>query len=204
MIDSRIASTIPLMLTALRALLGPVVVFLSLQKPDPAIFAVCLVLAFFSDVFDGILARKLGIATPTLRRLDSLADTIFYAAATYAVWKLYPTEITQHATALYILFFLEVARYLFDLLKFRREASYHMWSSKLWGVALFLGFFSLLVFRQDNLLVQAAIYIGIIADIEGLLISAVLPQWKNDVPTLFHAVRDSRNISLSKRSPDVA
>jgi CDP-diacylglycerol--glycerol-3-phosphate 3-phosphatidyltransferase len=64
-----------------------------------------------------------------------------------------------------------------------------MWSSKLWGIFLFVGFFSLLALDTPGLPVTLAIYVGIIADIEGLAISLILPEWKTDVPTFFHALR---------------
>jgi len=181
--------SVPILLTGLRALLAPVVVLLSLFAPLPQAFAVCLVAAFLSDIFDGVLARNLGIATANLRRLDSVADTLFYAACVFAAWHLYPAAITQHVGPLMVLGILEVMRYGLDFLKFRREASYHMWSSKVWGVALFAGFFGLLVLGSSGLAVACAIYVGIIADIEGLLISLVLPRWQADVPTLVHAWR---------------
>ena len=181
--------SVPILLTGLRALLAPVVVLLSLFAPLPQAFAVCLVAAFLSDIFDGVLARNLGIATANLRRLDSVADTLFYAACVFAAWHLYPAAITQHVGSLMVLGILEVMRYGLDFLKFRREASYHMWSSKVWGVALFAGFFGLLVLGSSGLAVACAIYVGIIADIEGLLISLVLPRWQADVPTLVHAWR---------------
>jgi phosphatidylglycerophosphate synthase len=181
--------SVPILLTGLRALLAPVVVLLSLFAPLPQAFAVCLVAAFLSDIFDGVLARNLGIATANLRRLDSVADTLFYAACVFAAWHLYPAVITQHVGPLMVLGILEVMRYGLDFVKFRREASYHMWSSKVWGVALFAGFFGLLVLGSSGLAVACAIYVGIIADIEGLLISLVLPRWQADVPTLVHAWR---------------
>src|SRR5262245_8786729 len=131
-----LATKLPLALTALRALLAPVVVALPLWWPSHAAFGACLIAAFLSDVFDGVIARHLGIATPGLRRLDSIADTLFYVAAVCAAWHLYPQVIRDHGVALGVLVALELARYAFDLAKFRREASYHMWSSKLWGLVL--------------------------------------------------------------------
>jgi CDP-diacylglycerol--glycerol-3-phosphate 3-phosphatidyltransferase len=184
-----LASSIPLGLTLLRALLAPVVVLLALFTPDGLAFAVCLSLAFVSDILDGVIARRLGIATAGLRRLDSVADSLFYVAATFAAWHLYPAVIRDHLGALLVLGALELARYVFDALKFGREASYHMWSSKAWGVALFLGFFSLLALGQAGALVTLAIYLGIAADLEGLAISCVLPAWQCDVPSLVHAWR---------------
>lgn len=186
----------PILLTGLRALLAPVVVLLSLFAPLPQAFAVCLVAAFVSDIFDGVLARRLKIATANLRRLDSVADTLFYAACVFAAWHLYPATITQHAVSLVVLAALEVMRYALDYLKFRREASYHMWSSKVWGIALFAGFFGLLVMGSSGAVVSCAIYLGIIADVEGLLISLALPRWQPDVPTLFHSVRLRRKAAV--------
>jgi CDP-diacylglycerol--glycerol-3-phosphate 3-phosphatidyltransferase len=195
--------TVPLFLTLLRAALAPVMVTMAIAHAPPAGFAVCLLVAFLSDVFDGKIARRLGVATPFLRRLDSIADTVFYVAATYCVWLLRPDVILGHATSLLLLLGLEASRYVFDFLKFKKEASYHMWSSKLWGLALFVAFFSILVFSNAGIAVSCAIYLGLLADAEGLVISMLLPYWKNDVPTLFHALRLRRE-SLSAALPDPA
>ena len=185
----RLLLQLPLALTALRAALAPVVVALAFARPAPWAFGACLVAAFVSDVFDGIVARRLGVATPGLRRLDSIADTIFYIAALLAAWHLHADPIRAQFAPLAALAALEIARYAFDLRKFGKEASYHMWSSKLWGVALFAAFFALLVFGEDRVAVPAAIWIGIVADLEGLAISATLRAWRTDVPTLWHAWR---------------
>jgi len=162
---------------------------LALFYPSKVAFGFCLIVAFFSDVFDGIIARRLGVATPNLRRLDSAADTLFYLSAVFSAWYLYPQAILSRMTPLVVLVALEIGRYGVDWLKFGREASYHMWSSKLWGVALFVGFFSLLALGSANVTLSLAIYLGIAADLEGLAISAVLPHWRADVPTVVHALR---------------
>ena len=184
------------MLTGLRAFLAPAVVLLSLYAPSPKAFAACLVVALVSDIFDGVLARHLGIATVNLRRLDSAADTLFYAACVFAAWHLYPAAITERLVPLAVLAILEVTRYVVDLAKFQREASYHMWSSKAWGLALFAGFFSLLVLGSDGAWVSCAIYVGIVADLEGLVISFVLRHWQADVPSFVHALRERRNAGI--------
>lgn len=187
---------VPVMLTGFRAFLAPVVALLSMYDPLPAAFATILVAAFVSDVFDGVLARRLGIATASLRRLDSAADSLFYAACVFAAWHLYPEAITQRVGPLAVLAGLEILRYVIDFAKFQREASYHMWSSKLWGIALFAGFFSLLVLGEDGTAVSLAVYIGIAADLEGLVISFILPRWQADVPSVVHALRERRRAGI--------
>jgi phosphatidylglycerophosphate synthase len=189
LIRRRVISLVPLSLTVLRALLAPVIVALALLDPDPRAFGACLVIGFLSDVFDGIVARQLGIATPALRRLDSGADTIFYMAVTFAAWHLYPQVILDHYRAALLLGAFELGRYAFDLVKFGRETSYHMWSSKVWGIVLFAAFSALLAFGYTGAWVALPLYVGILADAEGLAISFMLAEWKSDVPSFLHAFK---------------
>lgn len=179
---------IPFGLTLLRALLAPVVLWLGFNGGSATAFAACLIAALLSDYFDGVIARRLGVATPGLRRLDSAADSLFYLACVAVAWHLHPDAIRERWPELALLAALEVTRYVFDLIKFRREASYHMWSSKFWGLCLFIGFYALLVNGHTGWLVSLAVYSGIAADLEGLLISVVLPRWQTDVPSLVHAL----------------
>lgn len=162
---------------------------LALFYSSPIGFGFCLIAALLSDYFDGVIARRLGIATPTLRRLDSAVDTLFFISVAFAAWHLHPEMIRARWVPILILVSLEAFRYVFDFSKFQREASYHMWSSKLWALSLFVGFFSLLVFRRDTPLVDLMIYLGIVCDLEGIAISLILRKWKSDVPTIFHAVQ---------------
>jgi len=180
---------VPLLLTLLRAGLAPVVVLLALFAPLPVAFAACLSLAAVSDYFDGAIARHLKVVTPGLRRLDSLADLLFFLAALFALWWLYPGVLADHAGALAVLIALGLLRYVVSYAKFGREASYHLWSSKVWGFALFLGFYALLVRQSDGVWITLLIWLGILAALEDLAVSVVLREWHTDVPTLVHALR---------------
>lgn len=190
---NRLLQWLPLALTLLRALLAPIVLLLAFYYPVRTAFGWCLATAFLSDWMDGVIARRLGVATTFLRRLDSIADTLFYLCAAVAVWHLSPLILLSRKWLLLILVVLELSRYLFDAIKFRQEASYHMWSSKLWGVLLFFGFFPVLVWGHDTGLFTVAICVGIVADAEGLAISWILPAARCDVPSVFHAIRIAAN-----------
>lgn len=180
---------LPWMLVWLRLMLAPLLLALALWAPSRAGFALCLSLALLSDYLDGVLARHWGTATVNLRRFDSAADSAFWLAALAAVWMLYPNVLHRASAPLLVLFALELARYVLDWLKFGREASYHMWSAKIWALSLFAGFFVLLVVQRDDALVTVAITVGIVSDLEGLFISLLLPAWRCDVPSVFHAWR---------------
>lgn len=185
----RLIRMVPCLLTISRIVPAPVVILLALYWPSAWAFGACLTVAFLSDIFDGIIARRLDIATPGLRRLDSAADTIFYLAVLVAIWHLYPAAIVERLAPLGVLVLLELTRHVIDFAKFGREASYHMWSSKIWGVTLFVAAFSVLVFGSSGIYLSLAIYVGILADLEGLAISIILVEWKSDVPTVWHALR---------------
>jgi hypothetical protein len=45
-------------------------------------------------------------------------------------------------------------------------------------------------------LVAIPLYLGVLADLEGLAISLILNQWQSDVPSIFHALK-TRDASLS-------
>ena len=183
---------IPLALVILRLCLAPVLLATALLHPDRRVFAVCLTGALLSDYLDGVIARRLGIATTALRRFDSITDSIFYVCALLAALATGYALVRPYFPALVVLLLLEALRYAYDIRKFGKEASYHMWSSKLWGLLLFTGMWSLLVLQRGGWPVALAIFWGIAADLEGLAISMTLRKWQADVPTLWHARRLAR------------
>jgi phosphatidylglycerophosphate synthase len=170
----------PLTLTTLRLLLAPFALILSSRSVTGWIWVIILVIAFLSDIFDGVVARRLGVATAGLRRYDSATDTCFYLAMLWAAWKQHPEALREHAWGIGAVVVLEVTRNAVDLIKFHREAAYHMWSSKLWGVANFLCFAALLGFSATWGL-PLAIVVGIYSQTEGLIASMVLTRWTRDM-----------------------
>src|SRR6185437_3686613 len=193
-----VLKTVPAALVALRALLAPAIIVLALHRRQGVAMAVCIACALLSDIFDGIVARRLGVETTALRRADSAADTIFYVAAAVSAWILARSAVRAVAGILLLLVLVEVARYAFDYLKFRREASYHSYAAKLWGLTLAAALILLLAYNVSGWFLRAAIWIGIISDLEGLLISIILPVWSHDVRSFIHALK------LRKRGLSVA
>ena len=69
----------PILLIILRLLLGPVMIALTYNYGDKirTELVVLIFVGLLSDIFDGIIARRLGIASEKLRRMDSQTDLIF-------------------------------------------------------------------------------------------------------------------------------
>jgi len=149
---------------------------------------VCL-LAFASDYFDGVLARRFGVDSASVRRYDSATDTVFFLCAAWSAWHLHADLLRPYLWPAAAVVALEIARYAVDLGKFRREAAYHAWSAKAWGLSLVVALVALLGFGRAAPWVPLAIGLGVIADLEGLAMSLVLPTWEYDVKSLWHAWR---------------
>lgn len=188
----RLAYALILGLTGLRLVLGPVLVFLAYAGVAGAPAVLVALAAFASDYFDGVLARRFGLDSAAVRRFDSATDTVFFLCAAWAAWRLHADLLQPWLPLVWAVVALELARYVFDWVKFRREAAYHAWSAKAWGLTLFTALILLLGWGRAVPLVPLALGVGIVADLEGLAMSVVLPAWTHDVPSLWHARRIAR------------
>ena len=175
-----------LALTLLRLALAPVVVTLGLTRNGGTAVAVLLVIGFLSDVFDGVVARRTGTATPILRRLDSTVDTVFYLGIAAAAWMLHRGEIRPLLPLILLVIATELGTNALCWLRFRREASYHAWSARMFGLALFAALLMLFAAGSPALLLPA-IVVGLLSHLENAAITLVLPEWRYDVRSLFVA-----------------
>jgi len=129
--------------------------------------------------------------TPGLRHADTLVDTVFYVAAAVSLWVAVPTVFEGTSVPLALLIAIHVSRKTFELAKFGRIASYHMWSSKALGVLLLIAMATVFVTGRPSLLIPLTMWFGIANELEGFAASAILPIWTTDVPSLVHARRRS-------------
>lgn len=187
MVSSRIRWAIPWLIIGLRALGCPLIVVGAQQKWNGKWLGVIVILALLSDICDGILARRWSTETARLRVCDSGADTIFYLGVLVAVWLCDPQVLRRNWQLLIILLSLEVFRYVLDLWKFRKLASYHSYLAKAWGLLIGVAVVGVLSFAQLRPLISAALILGIFVNLEGISMSVMLPRWKNDVKTLSRA-----------------
>jgi phosphatidylglycerophosphate synthase len=193
---------IPWSLVALRVLLCPLILFGARHRWTGILLAVIVLVALVSDIYDGVLARRWGSETPALRVSDSIADTIFYLGVAGALWMLKPDVIRNNTFWLGCLFALEGFRYIFDICRYRKPASYHSYLAKLWGIVLAVAMIGVFAFAGSEILVRIALGVGIAVNMEGIAMSAMLPRWKNDVKTLSRAwtIRKSMLSETTARS----
>lgn len=180
---------IPLMLIALRALMAPAMVALAFVGAAwaPGAIVAAMTIGLVSDIFDGIIARRLGVATPLLRRLDSQTDAAFWIAVLAAAWILHPAALLAAAPWIGLVVVLELLCYALSFVRFGRETSTHALLSKLWGLFLFAGFASLVLSGSAGPLFYAMVAVGVLSQLDVIAIVLLLPRWTNDVPSAWHA-----------------
>jgi phosphatidylglycerophosphate synthase len=182
----------PQILIAFRAACAPLIFVLACFGFPGPLLAGVLVAAFLTDVFDGALARRQGAATPALRHADTIVDTIFYATAALALHISVPGAFAASRPLLVVFIIVHVSRTTFELTKYGRIASYHMWSSKALGLLLAVAMGLAFATGRPSLLIGAALWVAIANELEGFVTSAVLPAWRCDVPSLAHALTKRR------------
>lgn len=128
---------LPEHLTTFRLLLGPVLLASSFFGEHPRFFLFALLAGLLSDIFDGILARRFGVATDALRAYDSRADLVFWLCVLATTWVVRPAEVAEHAGPITAVLGAEGASHATSLLHFGRMASAHALLSKAYGVAVF-------------------------------------------------------------------
>ena len=176
---------------AFRAACGPLLFVLACFAFPGPLLAGVLAAGFLSDLIDGQLARRMGVATPGLRYADTLVDTAFYVAAAGALAIAVPAAFDGTGILLVALVALHVSRATFEVTKYGRIASYHMWSAKALGVLLAAAIAVSFATGRPNGLLPCAFWLAIANELEGFAASAILPAWSADVPSLFHAYRRS-------------
>lgn len=180
---------IPKVLILFRLLLAPIILGLAYFKGDDSkiTIVVLMYLGLISDILDGIVARKQGVSSTSLRRMDSQTDMVFWLSIGFSTWILYPQLIANNYVSIYVILAMEVACYVISLVKFKKETCTHAFLSKLWGITLLVAFTSLIGFNHSGIPFALAIVMGLISHIDRILITIILPKWTHDIPSAYHA-----------------
>lgn len=192
--------TFPKILMIFRLLLAPLSIILSYHYGEACVpmLVLILCLGLTSDILDGIIARKYQVATENLRRMDSFIDIIFWLSLAISTGIVRPGIIEANLKFIVGLVILEGISALISFLRFRKEASTHAYSSKFWGITLFLALISILGFNYGGFFLYLTIFVGYISYVDILLILVLLPHWMHDVPSFIHAYLIRKKINLKK------
>ena len=125
---------LPAALVALRLGLALLLLIDSLDRQTGVGFVVIYGVAIVSDIFDGIIARRLDVSTPALRQADSWADRALFGAVAVSVWRVFPQVILALKTPLLVVLGAQMLLFTLSLIKFKKLPSFHTYTAKIWGL----------------------------------------------------------------------
>lgn len=126
---------IPNLLTSLRIAGGLSLIFI---KPLSMAFYIIYTISGLTDALDGFIARRFNASTELGKKLDSIADLLFYAVM---LLKLFPTLYSLLPKSIWIavgaVMLLRVISYTVAAVRHKQFASLHTYLNKLTGLVIF-------------------------------------------------------------------
>lgn len=183
--------SIPWALTTLRLLLGPCALGAALAGVNRWVYLPILLAGTLSDIFDGILARRFGVATPALRRYDSASDIIYYLFILGAAWILCRPVLERTWPWVAAILGSEALAIAVGFLKFGKYPAAHSWLAKLFGLCLLGGLVALLVFAAGDWSVMTMAVVALVSNAETIGIHLLATEPPVDVKSIF-SVRNRR------------
>ncbi|MBU7586730.1 MAG: CDP-alcohol phosphatidyltransferase family protein [Nostoc sp. TH1S01] len=188
---------IPSGLVLFRFLIAPFLLWDAWDGDTSIWFLVGFTAAFLSDIFDGIIARRLGISNAKLRQADSWADNCLFSCIFLSAWLGYREILTTYKLPLLMVIFAQTVWWIVNLIKYGKPASYHTYSAKFWGITLFIAIVALFGFNYAGIALWLTCMTGILYSLEEIAMTLILPLWTHDVLSIFHALKIRQQLQIT-------
>lgn len=191
---------LPFILIYSRILIGIIIGAIAVAGMDHAhVWIVVLMsLGLVTDIFDGIIARKLNVSSEKLRIWDSNVDVFFWLITIASIFYLTMDFVTENLLWIGAVVLLEFLCYVFSFLKFRQTIATHSILAKIWTLSLLAFLIDLTLHSTSQVPFVLCIALGIISRLEILLIVVQLKQWATDVPSIFSVSKINQGIPIRK------
>jgi CDP-diacylglycerol--glycerol-3-phosphate 3-phosphatidyltransferase len=181
--------TIPNILSLYRIVIFPFVLYLIIQKQE-SLFAIFITISLVTDILDGLIARVFKCQTDIGAKLDSWADTGTYILAFLAIYLFKWSTIKPYAGILLLFVFLWVLSYVIVFAKFGGLLGLHTWFFKLTGYLQGAFIVSLFNWGFSEWLFFISIGVGILAQLEEIIIFFVMKQKRSNVKGLYWVLKN--------------
>jgi CDP-diacylglycerol--glycerol-3-phosphate 3-phosphatidyltransferase len=192
---------LPFALTTLRLLLGPIALACALVGVTRFIYLPILITPTLSDIFDGVLARKFGVATPALRRYDSITDIIYYLFILAAAWLLCKPVIAANLWLIALMLASEAGAISICLIRFGKFPATHSFLAKFYGLCLLAGLIALLVFNAGSWAIIALAVVALVTNSEIIAMHVIAKSPPVDVPCIFALMDKVGTARCAVRTP---
>lgn len=181
--------TLPNLLTGFRFVAAPGLLWFAWNGYGIAFMAL-LAIAFLTDMLDGMAARLTGQVTPFGATLDSWADVITYLTIALCCWWLWPELVIRELLYVGLIVASCLLPALAGMLKFGRFTSYHTWAVKIAAATMGLTLYVLFLGGPPWLFRTAAV-LCILAAIEEIIITLLLPEPKSNLRSVWDVLKRS-------------
>jgi len=177
---------IPFLLIYSRIVLGIVIIVLAFVDIHykPEIIVALMIIGLLTDVFDGIIARKLNVASEKLRVWDSNVDQFFWLSILFTVFYLNQFFLLANWFWIALIVLLEASCYIISYLKFKKPIATHSYMAKLWTLSLLAFLIDLSLNANSTYVFWFCIFLGVLSRAEIILIILRLKHWATDVSSI--------------------
>lgn len=165
-------------------------------------FVVSVAVSLLTDALDGFFARRLNAYSDLGRKLDSAADYVTLLTGTAGIALLWPA--IMHREIFWVIGGLAAffGVLVFGFVRFGQALGYHTWATKVLALALIVSMVPLL---SDVAAwpFHAVVVLQVFASVEQLIIALLLPDYRGEVHSAWHAWR-MRRAQPMDRSADLA
>jgi len=187
-------SQVPNLLSGFRLLLA-VALWIPAMLDLPLVVGAGLVMAGLTDVLDGFLARRWGVATEYGSRLDSAADMVLVVCAAFWVILVEPSVFFDNKLLVLSWMLMGTASLVVGLVKFRRIPDLHLYMTKASSAAGYVFIIFMFVVGYSAALFYIASALLIISTLESLLLQLLTHKPDKRVRSILYAYRQWRNSS---------
>lgn len=184
-------ATIPNMLSAYRLISFPFIVALIILGYERLFFWL-VVFNQFTDILDGIIARRFDMKTHLGARLDSLADLGTYILALTGIIVFRWEYVVEYRILCLLFAAVFAARHIVSLVKFRRFGGLHVTSVRACSLLQYALFILLFIGGPVRIAFYVTVLLSILAFGEEIAIQIMLDNPANSVASLHELWREKR------------
>lgn len=182
----------PNLLSGTRIALMPAVLMSAILGSRPW-FVVLVAASLLTDALDGFLARKLNAFSDFGRKLDSAADYLTMMTGLAGIALLWPELVRRELPWIIAGLSAFFGVIVFGLLRLGRPPCYHTWGAKIGTMGCALSMIPLLS-EWSAVPFHVMVSLQILAAVEEVIISLLIPSHSGEMPTVWHALRMRREL----------